>query len=64
MRWELSEAARCSSLEVLGVRRSHVESMGEKRLVGRMSGGLGEGLAANRSHLFTPPTLGRDHEFS
>ncbi|XP_007177058.2 uncharacterized protein LOC103015293 isoform X1 [Balaenoptera acutorostrata] len=28
MRWELSEAARCSSLEVLGVRRSHVESMG------------------------------------
>lgn len=64
MRWELSEAARGSSLEVLGVQRSHVESIGEKRLVGRMSGGLGEGLATNRSHLFTPPTLGRDHEFS
>ncbi|XP_026944754.1 uncharacterized protein [Sagmatias obliquidens] len=28
MRWELSEAARGSSLEVLGVQRSHVESIG------------------------------------
>ncbi|KAJ8791091.1 hypothetical protein J1605_020892 [Eschrichtius robustus] len=44
MRWELSEAARCSSLEVLGVQRSHVESMGEKRLVGRMSGTTTEEL--------------------
>lgn len=46
MRWELSEAGGRSRLEVPQVQRSHVESMGEKGLVGNMLGGLGEGLAA------------------
>lgn len=64
MRWELSEAGSCSSLEVLGMHRSHAEFMGEKGLVGRRSGGFGEGLATNRSHLLPPPTLGRTREFS
>lgn len=64
MRWEMSESSDCSSLEMVRVQRSHVESMGEKGLVGRMSGGFGEGLAINYSRLYPPPTLGKDHKFS
>lgn len=64
MRWELSEAGGCSSLEVLGLQRRHGEFMGEKGLMGRRSGGFGEGLATNRSHLLPPPILGRTREVS
>lgn len=63
MRWERSEAGGCSCLGVLKVRRSHVESTGEKELVERTSGGLEEGLTTNHSHLFSPPTLERCREF-
>ena len=63
-RWELSEEGSFNSLEVLGLQRSHGEFMGEKGLVGRRSGGFGEGLATNRSHLLPPLILGRTREVS
>ena len=62
MRGELSEADDCSCLEVLQMRRSRVESMGEKELMERASGGLEEGMSTDHSHLFSPPTLERCRE--
>lgn len=43
-------------MEVLQVQWSHAETMCEKGFVGRMLGGLREGLITKHSHLFSPPT--------
>lgn len=61
---ELREAGGCSCLQVPQVQRSPVESLSERGLVGRLSGGHGEGLSINHSHYFSPPILGRCQEFS